>query len=59
MTALTHSVLVLEKGITFIIGFNFIYITFISSVTGTFLVRSGILNSVHTLPMILQEAYIF
>ena len=49
MTALTHSVLVLEKR-------NYLYnwvlilsiVTFISSVTGTFLVRSGILNSVHT-----------
>ncbi len=49
MTALMHSVLVLEKR-------NYLYnwvlilsiITFISSVTGTFLVRSGILNSVHT-----------
>ena len=49
MTALAHSVLVLEKR-------NYLYnwvlilsiITFISSVTGTFLVRSGILNSVHT-----------
>ena len=49
MTALVHSVLVLEKR-------NYLYnwvlilsiITFISSVTGTFLVRSGILNSVHT-----------
>ena len=49
MTALFHSVLVLEKR-------NSLYswvlvlslITFISSVTGTFLVRSGILNSVHT-----------
>jgi len=49
MTALLHSVLVLEKR-------NYLYnwvlilsiITFISSVTGTFLVRSGILNSVHT-----------
>jgi len=49
MTALIHSVLVLEKR-------NYLYnwvlilsiITFISSVTGTFLVRSGILNSVHT-----------
>ena len=49
MTALFHSVLVLEKR-------NYLYnwvlilslITFISSVTGTFLVRSGILNSVHT-----------
>ncbi len=49
MTALAHSVLVLEKR-------NYLYnwvlilsiLTFISSVTGTFLVRSGILNSVHT-----------
>ena len=49
MTALTHSVLVLEKR-------NYLYnwvlilsiMTFVSSVTGTFLVRSGILNSVHT-----------
>ncbi len=49
MTALAHSMLVLEKR-------NFLYnwvlilslITFASSVTGTFLVRSGILNSVHT-----------
>ena len=46
MAALAHSVLVLEKR-------NYLYnwvlilclITFISSVTGTFLVRSGILNS--------------
>ena len=49
MTALIHSVLILEKK-------NGIYIwviilsilTFTMSVTGTFLVRSGILNSVHT-----------
>ncbi len=49
MTALAHSVLVLEKR-------NYLYnwvlilsiVTFVSSVTGTFLVRSGILNSVHT-----------
>ncbi len=49
MTALAHSVMVLEKR-------NYLYnwvlilslLTFISSVTGTFLVRSGILNSVHT-----------
>ncbi len=49
MTALVHSVLVLEKR-------NYLYnwvlilsiMTFVSSVTGTFLVRSGILNSVHT-----------
>ena len=49
ITALMHSVLVLEKR-------NSIYswviilclLTFTISVTGTFLVRSGILNSVHT-----------
>ena len=49
MTALFHSILVLEKK-------NGIYLwviilsilTFTMSVTGTFLVRSGILNSVHT-----------
>ena len=49
MTALFHSLLVLEKR-------NLLYswviilclMTFILSVTGTFLVRSGILNSVHT-----------
>ena len=49
MTALFHSIIVLEKR-------NQLYfwviilclITFILSVTGTFLVRSGILNSVHT-----------
>ena len=49
MTALMHSLIVLEKR-------NLLYfwvvilclLTFILSVTGTFLVRSGILNSVHT-----------
>ena len=49
MAALVHSVIVLEKR-------NALYawvvvlclLTFILSVTGTFLVRSGILNSVHT-----------
>ena len=49
MTALFHSLMVLEKR-------NLLYFwviilclsTFILSVTGTFLVRSGILNSVHT-----------
>ena len=49
MTALFHSIVVLEKR-------NQLYfwviilclITFILSVTGTFLVRSGVLNSVHT-----------
>ena len=49
MTALMHSIIVLQKR-------NALYywviilclMTFILSVTGTFLVRSGILNSVHT-----------
>ena len=49
MAALAHSVIVLEKRNYL---FNWVLIlcliTFISSVTGTFLVRSGILNSVHT-----------
>ncbi len=49
MTALIHSVLVLEKKGNLN---NWVIIlcllTFILSVTGTFLVRSGILNSVHT-----------
>tara|TARA_B100000886_G_scaffold340400_1_gene309713 strand:+ start:2143 stop:4017 length:1875 start_codon:yes stop_codon:yes gene_type:complete len=49
MTALLHSIVVLEKRETL---YSWVIIlcllTFISSVTGTFLVRSGILNSVHT-----------
>ena len=49
MTALIHSILVLEKKGNLI---NWVIIlcllTFILSVTGTFLVRSGVLNSVHT-----------
>ncbi len=49
MTALMHSVLVLEKRNTL---YSWVIIlclsTFIFSVMGTFLVRSGILNSVHT-----------
>ena len=49
MTALLHSVLVLERRIGL---YNWVIIlcilTFTMSVTGTFLVRSGILNSVHT-----------
>ncbi len=49
MTALAHSVLVLEKrGYLYNWVLILSIITFISSVTGTFLVRSGILNSVHT-----------
>jgi len=49
ITALMHSLLVLEKRNTL---YSWVIIlclsTFILSVTGTFLVRSGILNSVHT-----------
>jgi len=49
MTALMHSVIVLEKRENL---YSWVIIlcllTFILSVTGTFLVRSGILNSVHT-----------
>jgi cytochrome c-type biogenesis protein CcmF len=49
MTALMHSVLVLQKRESL---YSWVIIlclsTFILSVTGTFLVRSGILNSVHT-----------
>jgi cytochrome c-type biogenesis protein CcmF len=49
MTALLHSVMVLEKRNTL---YSWVIIlclsTFIFSVMGTFLVRSGILNSVHT-----------
>jgi len=49
MTALIHSVVILEKRNT---GYQWVIIlcllAFTLSVTGTFLVRSGILNSVHT-----------
>ena len=49
MTALFHSLILLEKRNLL---YNWVIIlcllTFILSVTGTFLVRSGILNSVHT-----------
>jgi cytochrome c-type biogenesis protein CcmF len=49
MTALMHSLIVLEKRDNL---YSWVIIlclmTFILSVTGTFLVRSGILNSVHT-----------
>ncbi len=49
MTALIHSLLVLEKrNILYYWVIILCLITFILSVTGTFLVRSGILNSVHT-----------
>ncbi len=49
MTALFHSLMVLEKRELFYFWVIILCImTFILSVTGTFLVRSGILNSVHT-----------
>ena len=49
MTALFHSLIVFEKRNIFYIWVIILcLITFILSVTGTFLVRSGILNSVHT-----------
>ncbi len=49
MTALFHSLLVLEKRNLFYFWVIILCIlTFILCVTGTFLVRSGILNSVHT-----------
>ncbi len=49
MTALFHSVVVLEKrNLLYFWVIILCLITFTLSVTGTFLVRSGILNSVHT-----------
>ena len=49
MTALFHSLLVLEKrNLLYFWVIILCLITFILSVMGTFLVRSGILNSVHT-----------
>jgi len=49
MTALLHSILVLEKrGSLYPWVIVLSILTFTMSVTGTFLVRSGILNSVHT-----------
>ena len=49
MTALLHSLLVLEKrNILYFWSIILCLLTFTLSVTGTFLVRSGILNSVHT-----------
>ena len=49
MTALIHSLIVLEKrNILYFWSIILCLLTFILSVTGTFLVRSGILNSVHT-----------
>ena len=49
MTALLHSLLVLERRKAFYFWTIILcLLTFTLSVTGTFLVRSGILNSVHT-----------
>jgi cytochrome c-type biogenesis protein CcmF len=49
ITALMHSLIVLEKRNTLYFWVIILcLLTFILSVTGTFLVRSGILNSVHT-----------
>ncbi|MDC0433433.1 heme lyase CcmF/NrfE family subunit [Pelagibacteraceae bacterium] len=49
MTALLHSLIVFEKrGLFYFWVIILCLLTFILSVTGTFLVRSGILNSVHT-----------
>ena len=49
MTALFHSLVVLEKRNLFYFWVLVLCVlTFILSVTGTFLVRSGVLNSVHT-----------
>ena len=49
MTALLHSLVVFEKRNLFYFWVIILcLLTFILSVTGTFLVRSGILNSVHT-----------
>jgi cytochrome c-type biogenesis protein CcmF len=49
MTALFHSLIVFEKrGLFYFWVITLCLLTFILSVMGTFLVRSGILNSVHT-----------
>ena len=49
MTALLHSLIAFEKrGLFYFWVIILCLLTFILSVTGTFLVRSGILNSVHT-----------
>ena len=49
ITALMHSLIVLEKRNTLYFWVIILcLLTFILSVTGTFLIRSGILNSVHT-----------
>ena len=49
MSALLHSLIVLEKrNLLYFWVMILCLLTFILSVTGTFLVRSGILNSVHT-----------
>ena len=49
MTALLHSLLVLERrNVLYFWSIILCLLTFVLSVMGTFLVRSGILNSVHT-----------
>ncbi len=49
MSALLHSLIVLEKrNLLYFWVIILCLLTFILSITGTFLVRSGILNSVHT-----------
>ena len=49
ITALMHSVILLEKrNVAYSWVIILCLLTFILSVTGTFLVRSGVLNSVHT-----------
>ena len=49
MTALMHSLIVLEKrNLLYFWTIVLCLLTFVLSTTGTFLVRSGILNSVHT-----------
>ena len=49
MTAFFHSLLVLEKrNVLYFWSIILCLLTFVLSVMGTFLVRSGILNSVHT-----------
>ena len=49
LTALLHCIMVLEKRLSFSSWAVILSIvTFILSLSGTFLVRSGILNSVHT-----------
>ena len=48
MTALFHSLIVLEKRNFLYFGYSFVYFNFYFKCYRTFLVRSGILNSIHT-----------